>query len=84
MPLEGLGMTVALVEIIEHRLLQMAHSCVAAAPDAPLGHFCEQPFYEIEPASAGGREVHVIARMPRQPGLHFADLMSTVFVAGSG
>ena len=47
MPLEGLGITVVLVEIIEHRLLQMAHSGVAAAPDAPLGHFCEEPLYEI-------------------------------------
>ena len=42
MPLEGLGITVALVEIIEHRHLQMAHSGVAAALDAPLDHFCEQ------------------------------------------
>lgn len=84
MPLEGFGVAVALIEIVEHCLLQVPHCGVAPAPNTALGNFGEQAFDQVQPASAGGREVHVIARMPRQPGLHFADLMSTVFVAGSG
>ena len=35
MPLKGLGITVALVEIVEHRLLQMPHNGVAAGSVRP-------------------------------------------------
>ena len=80
MPLEALGTAVALVEIVEHHLFQMAHSGVVVLPDAPLGHLREQPFYQIEPAPAGGREVHMITRIMCQSSLHFADLVSPIIV----
>jgi hypothetical protein len=41
MPQKGFGITVAMIETVEYRPLQMPHSGVAAAPNASLGHFCE-------------------------------------------
>src|SRR5688572_4593076 len=53
---------------------------MTSAPDASFGHFCKQSFHQVEPTTAGRREVDVIARMPRQPVSHFADFMGAVVV----
>ncbi len=58
----------------------MPHSGLAPASNTALSYVGEQAFHQVRPASAGGREVHVIARMPRQPSLLFANLVGTEIV----
>ena len=79
-PHERLGISVALVEIVEHGLLQDSDSSVTAAADTALGHFCEKALPEVEPTSAGGREMNVIARVATQPSANFGNLVRTVVI----
>jgi len=53
---------------------------MAAASDASFRHFREESFRQIQPTSAGGRDVHVVAWMPCQLCLHLAHLMRSVIV----
>ena len=48
---------------------------VAAPTHAAFGHLGKQALHEIQPTSASGREVDVIAGVPRQLHAHFADLV---------
>jgi hypothetical protein len=71
---------VAVVEVIKHGFFQGVNGGVAASTDAPFSDFCKQPLDKIEPASAGGREVDVIARMPGQPVLYLRYFVCAVVV----
>src|SRR5579863_10726586 len=59
---------------------QHSNGSVTAAPDAALGHFCEESLHQVQPTSAGRREVNVIARVSRQPVSNLGDLVGTVVV----
>src|SRR5262249_35410109 len=63
-----------------HRFLQNTNSGVAAAPDTTFGHLGEQAFHEVQPTSAGGCEVNVIARMACQPVPDLFDLVCAVVI----
>jgi hypothetical protein len=51
------------VEVIEHRFFQGVDGGMASPPDATLCDFREEPLDQIEPTSARGSEVDVIARV---------------------
>jgi hypothetical protein len=51
-----------------------------ASADTTLRHFRKEALNEVEPAPAGGREVNVVTRMPRQPTADLGDLVRTVVV----
>lgn len=51
-PLEGYGVTAALVEVAKHRLLPMAHRGVAPVANKALGDFGVQTLHQIQPGSA--------------------------------
>ncbi len=59
-PDERFGVLVAVVDVGKHGFLQGVNGGMAPATHASFGDFGEQPFYEIEPASAGWGEVDVM------------------------
>ena len=73
-------MLVSAVQIVEHGFLQHSNGSVTASTDTALGHLGEQSFYEVQPASASGCEVNVVARVSRQPLLDFAHFMRAVII----
>jgi hypothetical protein len=77
---EWLGVLVAVVEILKHGFLQGVNGGVASTTYAPFGDFSKQPFNEIEPASAGWREVDVITRVSGQPVLNLGHFVCAVVV----
>jgi hypothetical protein len=79
-PGEGLGVLVTLGQVVEHSFLQHTNGGVTAAANTALGHFREESFHQLEPASAGGREVNLIARVPCQPSANLGNFVSTVVV----
>src|SRR6266487_2662912 len=76
----GLGIPVALVQIVEHGFFQYSNGSVTASTHTALGHLCEESLYKVEPAAAGRREVNVIARVSRQPTSNLGDLVCAVVV----
>jgi len=62
-PREGLGVVVAIVEILERRLLQRRHASEHAASELLLSEVGEDALHLVQPARAGRREVQVILRM---------------------
>ena len=79
-PYEGLGILVALVQIVEHGFLQRSNGSVTSSTNASFGHLGEQSFHQVQPTPAGWREMNVIPRMPRQPTAHFGDFVRAVVV----
>src|SRR5512133_1122301 len=79
-PDEGLGILVALVQIVQHGFLQHSNGSVTTSTNTALGHLGEQSLDQVQPASAGRREVNVIARVSRQPTSNFGDLVCAVVV----
>jgi hypothetical protein len=80
LPHKRLGIFVAVIQVGEHRFLQRTNGRVAATADTSFGYLREQPFYQVEPASAGRREVYVVAWMPRQPSSNLADLVGPLII----
>lgn len=80
MPHERLGVSIAVIQVVQHCLLQCTHRGVASAPDTSLRHFGKQSFHEIQPTTAGGSKVNVILRVARQPSSHLGHLVGSVFV----
>ena len=54
---------IAFAKIVQHGALQLGDCSVTSAPDAALGNFSKEPLDQIQPASAGGSEVHMVAGM---------------------
>ncbi len=79
-PYEGLGIPVALVQIVEHGFFQHSNGSVTASTHTALGDLCEESLYQIEPASARRREVNVIALVSHQPTSNLGDLVCAVVV----
>ena len=53
---------------------------MATPSHAAFGHLGKQALNQIQPASARGREMDMIAGMARQPSADFADLVGAVVV----
>jgi len=69
-PDEGLGSAVAATDVIEDDSDQFAHAAEGSPPDALVGNLGEEAFHQVQPGSAGGREVPVIAGVCGKPCLH--------------
>src|SRR5208283_281035 len=52
-----------------------------ATPETILSEVAKEAFHHVQPRRAGGREVQMKARVPRQPALHFGVLMGGVVIA---
>ena len=79
-PHERFGVLVALVQVGKHGFLELPDRRVASPSYTSLRHFREQPLDQIQPASAGRREVHMISGVPCEPVSHFAYLVGAVVV----
>jgi hypothetical protein len=53
---------------------------MTAAANTALGHFGEESLHQVSPASAGGCEMNLIARMPCQLTANLGHFMRTVVV----
>jgi hypothetical protein len=60
-PDEGLGRVVGNSEIVSNGGLQFAHAAMGTAPDLFVGRGSKEPFHEVDPRGAGGREVEMEA-----------------------
>src|SRR5262249_9621108 len=58
-PHKRLGIFVALIQVVEHRLLQGSNGRVASAADASFGHFGKQSSHEVQPTATGRGVVNV-------------------------
>src|SRR5258708_5087977 len=79
-PDEWLGCLVADRKVLTDRRLERSRAAMRAPFDLLLGERREPPFDEIEPGGAGGREVHVKARMPSEPSPDLCRLVRAVVV----
>ena len=61
---------VAPADVVEDSSYQLADTAEGSSPDTLVGNFREEAFHQIQPGSAGGREVPVIAGVCRKPSLH--------------
>ena len=61
-------------------LFEFCHAAEDAAGEALLGKLCEETFDNVQPGTAGGREVHVKTSVSLEPGLHFGMFMGGVVV----
>ncbi len=52
-----------------------------AAPKPILSEVAKETFHHVQPGRAGGSEVQMKARMPRQPALHFGMFVGGIVVA---
>jgi hypothetical protein len=60
------------------RFFQIAED---ATPKPILSQVAKEAFHQVEPGRAGGSEVQMKARMPREPGLHFVMFMVGIVIA---
>lgn len=74
------GMKIVVLDESVDALDELLDGGGGAAADGLMGDVTEPTFDLIEPGSVGGREVHVIARMCRQPGADFGVLVGGVVV----
>lgn len=61
---------VAAADVVSDRPYQFADAAEGSAPDPLVGDFSEEAFHEIQPGSAGGREVLMIVGIRPKLGLH--------------
>src|ERR1700687_4854649 len=66
-PDEGSGTAIAAADIVEDGSNQFAHAPEGSPPDALVGNLGEEAFHQVQPRSAGGGEVPVIAGVCRKP-----------------
>ena len=52
-----------------------------ATPKPILSQVAKEAFHHVEPGRAGGSEVQMKSRMPRQPALHFGMFMGGIVIA---
>src|SRR5499427_10506224 len=69
-PYERSRVGVAAADVVADRSFQFTDAAKSSPPDALVGNFREETLHQIQPRSAGGREVPVITRMRRKPRLH--------------
>src|SRR5215471_16796740 len=69
-PYERSRVGVAAADVVANRPFQFTDAAESSPPDALVGNFREETLHQIQPRSAGGREVPVITRMRRKPRLH--------------
>jgi hypothetical protein len=69
-PHEGLRMMVGGFDIATNGVFEFAGSAMAAPANLLFGQSREPALHQIEPGSAGGREVHVKARMADQSAMN--------------
>src|SRR5208337_5390596 len=79
-PHERLRTVVALAYVIADRSYQLPDTAEGSAPDALVGDFREEAFHQIQPGSAGGGEVPVIARVCGKPSLHVGMRVGAIVV----
>lgn len=64
-PHERFRISIPLVQIVKHGLLQRSNRRMASTPDASFRHFYEQSFHQVQPTTTRRGEVDVITRVAR-------------------
>lgn len=79
-PDERLGSLIVLLNVVHDCLNQLLDATERAASDAVVGDFAKPAFDQIQPGTAGGREMDVKSSMPFQPRLDLRMLVRCVVV----
>lgn len=74
-PSEAAGLLIVVSDVVGDRLFQLGHAAKQAAAESLIREISEPAFDEIEPRTAGRREVQMEPRVLGQPGQHFRMLM---------
>jgi len=79
-PDEGLGVLVVAVDVVIDGSDEFFQAAKHAATQAVVSQVTKEAFYHVQPRAAGGREMHVEARVAAEPWLHAGMFVSGVVV----
>ena len=80
-PDEGLGIFVVAIDVSSNGQNEFFEIAKHAAPQPVLREIAKEAFHHVQPRRAGGREVHMKARVLIEPALDLGMFMRRVVVA---